>query len=189
LRCLICEKLSFLYICKECQKSVLKPTITKRKITEDFYCYSFYGYKNIEDLIKTKHKAIGSFVFEILAKNSFLKFAQNFKSESKIYVIPIDDKIKDGYSHTAILAKSMKNRVFIPKYNTLVAKNSISYSGKSYEYRLKNPRDFEFKGLKGVDLILVDDIVTTGLTLKEAYYKTKEYANPLFALTLADARD
>lgn len=189
MRCILCERLSFYHICKKCQKSLLKPTVTKRKLFDDFWVYSFYGYKNIEKLLKTKHHFLGSFVFKILAENSFKIFSEKFEENRKIYVIPVDDKIKENYSHTAILAKSMENRIFVPCFNSLIAKNQVSYSAKSYEYRIKNPRDFVYKGPKNKDVIVVDDIVTTGFTLKEAYLKIKEYANPLFALTLADAKN
>lgn len=189
MRCLICNSLSLSHICKNCQKNSLKPDISKRKLYNDFYVYSFYKYKNIENLLKTKHTFIGSFIFEIMAKNSFYQFSQNYKNESKIFVIAVDDKIDSGYSHTSILAKSMKNSIFKPKFNSLKSRNSVSYSGKSYEFRIKNPRDFEYSGPRDVDVVLVDDIITTGLTLKEAYDEVSKYANVLYALTLADARD
>ncbi len=189
MKCLICERFSLSHICKICQKTFLKPTISKRKIIDDFYVISFYKYKNIEKLLKTKHKFIGSFIYKILAQNSFKIFAQNYKGKSKIFVLPIDDRVKEFYSHTAILAKEMKNSSFIPLYSKLQAKNQVSYSGKSYEYRLKNPRNFKYLGPKDIDIILVDDIITTGFTIKEAYESIKDVTKPLFALTLADARD
>ncbi|WP_281951310.1 ComF family protein [Nitrosophilus kaiyonis] len=189
MRCLICERFSLKLICNSCQKEFLTPKLIKREIAKDFYVYSFYKYKEIEELIKTKHHFIGSFIFEILAQNSFKKFSNEFKSEEKIYALSIESKKIDQYSHTAILSNSLKSKTFIPLYNKLVAKNRITYSGKSYEYRIKNTRDFIYNGPKNVDIVLIDDIVTTGLTLKEAYCEIKKYCNPLFALTLADARN
>ncbi|WP_187648022.1 ComF family protein [Nitrosophilus labii] len=175
------------YICQKCQNALLKPTISKRELVKDFYVISFYKYKNIETLLKTKHTFIGSFVYEIVAKNSFCLFSKEFKQ--KAYVLPVDTRIKDYYSHTAILAKAMKSRYLAPLYNSLIAQNSVSYSAKSYQYRVENPRNFNYIGPQSVDVIIIDDIVTTGLTLKEAYEVVKQKANPLFALTLADARE
>jgi len=187
MRCLLCQNLSFSHICKNCQKEFLKPQITKREIFRDFYVVSFYKYSEIEHLLKTKHTFIGSFIYKILAKNSMKIFLKEFYQ--KAYLLPIDTRVKDYYSHTAILAKYSKSKNHKPLYNSLMSQNSVTYSGKSYEYRLKNPRDFIYLGPGGIDVILIDDIVTTGLTLKEAYFKIKQKANVLFALTLADARE
>ncbi len=187
MRCILCSCLSLKHICQKCQSALLKPTISKRELVKGFYVISFYKYKNIETLLKTKHTFIGSYVYEIVAKNSFSLFSKEFKQ--KAYVLPVDTKVKDYYSHTAILAKAMKGEYHTPLYNSLTAKNSVSYSAKSYQYRVENPRHFNYLGPEDVDIIIVDDIVTTGLTLKEAYEVVKQKANPLFALTLADARE
>jgi competence protein ComFC len=54
---------------------------------------------------------------------------------------------------------------------------------------LDNPRDFKYTFKKNINAILIDDIVTTGTTLCEAYsILKKNNINVLFALTLADAR-
>ena len=188
MRCLVCENLSWKLLCKRCQERLLRPNLRRRKLLGDFEVISFYSYSEIEELITTKHHIIGHQIFSILAKNSLRLFAREFFQSA--FVIPVDDKIsKAGYSHTAILAYAMKTKYLCPKYASLFARNSVNYSGKSLDFRLKNPRNFHYSGPAG-DIIIVDDVVTTGLTLKEAYSVTKSAgANPLFALTLADARD
>ncbi len=192
LRCIVCKSYSFDIICNSCQINYLKPTITKRVIDKDFEVISFYKYGDIAPLIKTKHKFIGSFVYKILANNSFKIFAKEFstKDQNTIYALSIDDNVDSGYSHAAILAKALKSETIIHTCNKLKAKNSINYSGKTLEYRLSHPREFEYSFERGVDVIIVDDIITTGTTIKEAKSVIeKSGANPLFALTLADAND
>ena len=139
-------------------------------------------------LLLSKYEYIGNSIYTVLAKNSFKKFSKNFSSFAT--VVPIDDTInRFGYAHTAILARSMKTTYLKPKFNILKARNRVHYAGKSLSFRLQNPRDFIYKGKKE-DIILIDDIVTTGVTLKEAFCVCKRSgANPLFALTLADAKE
>lgn len=190
MKCIVCKQISFKIICKNCQQTFLKPSKTARKLPCGFKIYSFYHYAEIADFLKTKHTHIGASVYKILAENTFRKFAQEFKFSSTIYALPIDDQPNSGYSHTAILAKELRAKNIKPKYSKLRAQNRVSYSGKSLEYRLKNPRKFYYNFKSNIDVILVDDIVTSSITLSEAKNRLlKEDVNPLFALTLADARD
>ncbi len=175
--CIICGRFSFRAICNKC-KSFLKPDIEfKNEVV------SFYDYEEIEFLIKYKYEKFGSRVFWELS-DVFRKFAENY--QKKAFVIPIDDRIKNGFSHTAILAKSMHSKNLIPLFGVLHAKNEVKYAGKSLEFRLNNPRNFKYTGLKNIDAILVDDVMTTGLTLKEAKeVLTKNGVNVLFSVVLA----
>ncbi len=188
--CIVCKNFSFSIICKKCQKNLLTPTKITRVLADGFKIYSFYRYNEIQDLLKTKHTHLGAEVYKIMAKNSFKEFAKNFRFNSTIYAIAIDDHVKHGYSHTAILTKALKSSSIKPLYNVLRAKNSISYSTKSLEYRLKNPREFQYSFKSGIDVILVDDIITTGTTILEAKTTLQKYhVNTIFALTLADAKE
>ena len=188
--CLVCGELSFFHICKNCRSSFLTPKITKRVLQDGFEVISFYKYSDIKDLLHTKHKFIGSFVYNILAKESFLKFATNFKLDSMVFSLSCDDDISSGYSHNAILNKYLKSSFITPVHSVLRATNSVKYSGKSLQFRQNNPRNFIYKFKPDIDAILVDDIITTGTTINEAKETLKKYnVNVLFALTLADARD
>jgi competence protein ComFC len=144
---------------------------------------SFYKYDEISELLKYKYEKFGSRVFWEFGK-VLKEFAKSYTQSA--YLIPIDDRIKKGYSHTAILAKSMQTKNLTPLFSSLHSQNDIRYAGKSLEFRLKNPRDFKYFGPRNIDVILVDDVMTTGLTLKEAKEVLKKYAvNVLFSVVLA----
>ncbi len=189
MRCILCERLSFSFICTDCRKNFLTPSFYKRDL-KDFEVFSFYKYSEIENLLNLKHTLLGYFVYKILAKNSFLPFSKEFKIDFPIFAIPIDDIPYSGYSHTAILAKYLKSKNINPAFHSLIATNRVIYRGKSLDFRLKNPRKFKYLFKRGIDAILIDDVVTTGSTLREAFWTLKKYdINVLFALTLTDARD
>lgn len=189
MKCLLCESLSFTHICKPCQENFLTPSLYKRKILNNIEVLSFYKYKDIKKLLHTKHTDIGYYIYTILAQNSFTKFAEEFPLESPLCSIAIDDTTRDGYSHTAILNKALTSKNIKPLYNKLRATNTLSYSGKSKEFRLLNPREFKLTNFKGSDVILVDDIITTGATLSQAVELLRaNKKETLFCLTLADAK-
>jgi competence protein ComFC len=55
---------------------------------------------------------------------------------------------------------------------------------------LENPREFYYTGEQGIEAILIDDIITTGVTLQEAQQELERHGvEVLFAVTLADARE
>lgn len=189
MRCISCEKLSLLIICKTCQTNFLQPTLNKRQLCDDFFVYSFYSYEELQDLINTKYKFFGDRVFNILAKLSFAKFAQEFNYDEKIISIPIDDHTRHEFSQSAILARHTKSKKITPIYSTLKATNKIKYAGKDLKFRQKNPRKFKYSGKSNQKVILVDDLVTSGLTILEARKKLNKYGcETLFALTLCDAK-
>ena len=190
MRCLLCHNLSFTVICKSCQKLFLQPNQTTRVLHDGFKIYSFYRYSEIAVLLKTKHTHIGAAVYRILAQNAMKAFKERFAFEVAVDVVPVDDIPKSGYAHTAILAKVLRTKHLQPYYGALRAQNDVNYSAKTLHYRQTNPRDFMYRGKRNENVILVDDIVTTGTTINEAKNVIlKSGAKPLFALTLADARD
>jgi competence protein ComFC len=174
--------------CKFCQEKLLNPTVTKRMLN-GLDVYSFFKYQHIQDLLLTKHTPQGFKVYKALAKLSFKPFIEHFMNENrdKVHILGIDEDVKSGYSHVALLTHEMRHQNVQVLHAKLMANNSINYSGKSFQYRLENPRAFDYRGLKNIEVILVDDIITTGTTLKEAReVLAKNGVEVLFALTLAD---
>ena len=188
MKCMMCENLSLTHICSSCQELFLTPSIYKRKIYNNIEVISFYKYSEIKKLLHTKHTDLGFYIYSILAKNSLAKFADDFEFCNPITSIAIDDNILSGYSHTALLNRELESKYIKPIHSKLRANNSISYSGKSKEFRLLNPRNFELKNFQERELILVDDIITTGSTLTQAIQTIEQNKKEvLFCLTLADA--
>ncbi len=191
MRCFSCSKLSLNIICKTCEKQLFVPTVSTRKVgTLDVI--SFFKYSTLESLLHTKHKPEGYRIYKALAKMTMKPFIEEFveSDDRDVYIVGIDEHVKSGYAHVALLTRAMKTKYSIPQYSALMAKNRVNYSGKTLQYRLEHPRDFVYTGKSDIDVILIDDIITTGITLQEAQQVlTANGVNVLFALTLADVEE
>lgn len=167
------------------------PNISTRKIgTLDVI--SFFKYSSLERLLHSKHKPEGYRIYKALANMTMKPFIEEFveNDDRDVYIVGIDEYVKSGYAHVALLTRAMKTRHSIPQHSSMMAKNRVNYSGKSLQFRLKHPRDFIYTGKPGIDVILVDDIITTGITLQEAQKVLMQHGvNVLFALTLADVEE
>ena len=189
MKCMMCENYSLTHICPSCQKNFLSPSLYKRQLKNGIEVYSFYKYKEIKELLFTKHTDIGFYIYTLLANNSFKKFAQNFFFDSPLVSVAVDENVESGYSHTAILNKALQSKNITPLFASLRAKNKVNYSGKSKAFRVANPRDYTLKEFPQKQVIIVDDIITTGSTLLEACKVLEaEGKEVLFCLTLADVQ-
>ena len=191
MRCFSCSKLSVPILCEVCVNQLFRTTTGTRTIgTLDVI--SFYKYSVLESLLLTKHKPEGYRIYKALAKMTMKPFIEEFaeNAEGDVYIIGVDEYVKSGYAHVALLTRVMKTKHTIPLHCALMAQNRVNYSGKDLQFRLSNPRNFKYKGKKNIDVILVDDIITTGITLQEAQKVLMQNdVNVLFALTLADVEE
>lgn len=190
MRCLLCGVWTFSTFCNACFNAI-KITPKCREIG-DFKIYSFFAFSEIEYLLHSKYQKIGSRIYGILARKASQYLKSILDSPLQVYGVGIDDKVgAQGYAHNAILLHSLKCVGIKPLYSTLYARNRVSYAGKSLEFRQANPRNFYLKRkVKDKEIVLVDDIITTGLTLTEAKeFLESKGAKVLNALVFADARD
>ena len=191
MRCYSCGRLSLKIICGHCQETLFVPSIQTRKIgTLDVI--SFYRYSTLEPLLLTKHKPEGYRVYRALGKMLLRPFMYEFVEQEigDVYVVGVDEYVKSGYAHVACLTHAMKMKHVKVQHASLLARNRVSYAGKPLQFRLENPREFHYTGKTNADVILVDDIITTGITLQEAQkVLMQQGVNVLFALTLADVEE
>ena len=191
MRCYSCSKLSFQIICKRCVEQLFVPAMSTSKVGI-LDVISFFKYSTLEALLHSKHKPEGYRIYKALANMTMKPFIEAFAANNNrdIYIVGIDEYVKSGYAHVALLTRAMKTKTSIPQHSALMARNRVNYSGKSLQFRLQNPREFVYTGKENIDAILVDDIITTGITLQEAQKVLMGHGvNVLFALTLADVQE
>lgn len=188
MKCLICGKWSLPHICGPCRTLHLTPSFHTRRILGSVPVHSFYRYDDVAPLLHTKHTDLGHYVYTLMARESFAQFAAAFEYEGRVAAIGIDDHVRHGYSHTAILAQSLKSAVIRPRHAKLRAHAAPRYSGMDFQYRLLHPRRFTVAPFEEEEVIVVDDIITTGLTLTQGVEALhREGKRVLFCLTLASA--
>lgn len=165
----------------------MTPSLYSRKLPNGIEVFSFYKYGEIKPLLFTKHTHLGFSIYKLLAHNSFQYFAQTFHTQNKHISLAIDDSVKNGYSHTALLNHALTSPSIKPLFHKIQATNHITYSGKSKKFRENNPRNFIIESFQGENIILVDDIITTGTTLSEAIHHLHvKQKSVSFCLTLSD---
>lgn len=190
MKCMVCERWSLTHICSHCQESLLTPTLHKRTIMGSIPVYSFFPYDEIEPLLLSKHTDIGYYIYSILAKRSLGAFAREWQYKNTVASLGIDDHATSGYAHTAVLNRALKSENILPQYGKLRATQHYKYAGKSVEERLMNPRQFIYAPFAENEVILVDDIVTTGTTLSEATEVLHANGKKvILCLTLTDAQN
>jgi competence protein ComFC len=191
MRCINCQNLSFRIICKRCKEVFYQENIKKR-VVEDVDVISLFGYSQVEPLILSKYHSIGYRLYRYFSKEHILPFLEVFAKNypTKIYLIGIDEVPNiQGYSHTSVLAHYSQTENITHLHSVLIAKNRVSYAKKSREFRLKNSRDFIYTGAKNIEVILIDDVITTGSTISQAVKVLRDSeVDVAFVLTLADAK-
>ncbi|OGH06398.1 MAG: hypothetical protein A2171_02285 [Candidatus Levybacteria bacterium RBG_13_35_9] len=191
--CLVCDKPSF---------NNLTHPICKRKYSIDG-CFSAIAYNKIAQklIYNFKYKPyltdLKKFLSELFVESIIQN--ENFMTQTQkgnwVFVpVPLfSSKLrKRGYNQSEILAKSLSEKFNFPVQNILKrtrdTKTQYKLKKEDREENMKNA--FVLKNqnskIKSQNIFLVDDIVTTGSTLKEAANILKRNgANKVFGLTLA----
>ena len=205
MRCVNCGAFSLRTICAACAANLAECRLSMRQV-EGFSVFYYYGYSEIRELILSKHHEYGAAVLARIASLSLAKFPLNLQREIsanpqnyeafkaggifKFNAVPLDDDARSGYSHTAILARALKSELIEPKFHCLRAQNRVKYTGQSLEFRLQHKRNFKILTPPKFPVILVDDIITSGLSMLQARESLIDGGfMPVCGLVLANAKE
>ena len=128
----------------------------------------------------------------------FSKLACNILERSDVFFdavvcVPISKKTmkERGYNQSALIAKKIAEYFDVPFYEDLIVK--VKETKRQSELKLKE-RAKNVKGafgtntperIKNSNVLLVDDIFTTGATMREAAKTISDYTDDIIAFTIA----
>ncbi len=186
------------FLCKSCAKTFnYLPYYSLNKI-EGVNIYSCFLYEdNIKKLIhnyKFKNKKNLSFHFASFLYKYFNKLDID---KNNLIIVPVPshkNRInKRGYDHILNIVKDF-SKLSCLKYNDKLlikikdTKPQFSLNKKERKENIKNSFNINLKEYKGENILIIDDIITTGSTLNEIineFYKNKIYN--INCLTLSKA--
>ncbi len=208
--CIKCGKPDNNWVCNRCLSTICREEDFKftamqtnqEIIHYDYFSYLFLYKGTIRNLI-IKYKFFESpymsnFFVNYILNNDFLY--SNFKFYDIIIPVPMskDKQMQRGYNQTALIAegvsKSLKNKGFELEYeNVLHKKEGINQQAKlNKEQRIENVKgaffvdDFGIEYIKNKNIVLIDDIFTTGSTVNECSRILKQVGcGNILVLTLA----
>lgn len=187
--CIICKAEDCNKICLSCLKSIKKINIIDSGISS----YGYYGGVLKQLILNLKYKkdfSAGDILSDLLS--DYIR--DNIEYDNCILsYIPLSKKSKKkrGFNQCEYIAKKVSEKLNIEVIEVL-----IKYKDTAEQKTLnKHDRDKNVKGafkikkgisISGCNIILIDDVTTTGSTMKEAYKILQENsAKSIKLLTLA----
>jgi len=177
--CIICKEEDCFGICDTCKKSI---KLIGEAYQDEIISYGYYGGVLKELILKFKYKdnfTAGDILAEILEEYITENF--NYK-EYIITYIPLSKKAEKvrGFNQCEYIAKKISRDLSIEVLEVLIkAKETKVQKKLKKDERFENIKN-AFKIKKGIKIknqkiILIDDVATTGATLKEAYKLLKKF--------------
>ncbi len=201
-QCINCGKAGS-SLCAICERTIITRPIAITKSTATLFDYHNPIIKKGIWALKYKgKKSIGAYFGTALYREFFKHLAYGKREESEIILIPVPANTKTlswrGYNHATVIAKTIVASAkkdgleLILRADILFKKREVFQQAKteSRERRIANISEafgiHNGEYLTGKTVILIDDVITTGATIKEARRVVKLY-KPKRVLAIAVA--
>ncbi|EGT3615298.1 ComF family protein [Clostridium perfringens] len=191
-KCYICNKEGKKIICDKCRGEI--PKVKDILIIEEctMMVCSYYSFIVKDLILRLKYK--GDFhageILVLLLEEKVRE--ENLKIDFITYVPVAKDSLKKKeFNQCEYLSKELAKKLDVKAIETLKKKNKIKeQKSLSREEREKNVKDAfklkNYKGLEGKNILLLDDVMTTGATLKSCIRELKKIKDiKIFLLTIA----
>lgn len=170
------------YLCQKCRKS-LKYHYQKIMI-EDMEVEIFYDYDSLFKDVLLQYKEC----YDEALKKVFLYKIKDYLMikyhNYNIMYVPSSIKKREerGFNHLKEIFEELK----LKEIEGIQMKEDISQLSKGYKDRLKMENNFIYKGnIHPNNLLIVDDVYTTGSSIKGVYKAMKPYCKKIKAVVLA----
>lgn len=188
--CIICKESECFGICTSCKKSI---NTIKYCEEEEILSYGYYGGVLKELILQFKFKSnfTSGDILSKLLEEYIVKYIEYEKYI--LTYIPLSKKSKKsrGFNQCEYIAKKISRDLSIGVVETLIKQRETKEQKTlRKDERYENIKDaFELKegiNLNDTNIILIDDVTTTGITLKEGYKILKKSgAKDIKLLTLS----
>lgn len=174
-----------------CHACLFEKTKWHLSSIRSLFLYQDFG-KKIILMLKRKND---EYLYKILARLAFANHSNYLKNIDFIIPIPLHwiKKFLRGFNQAHLLAEMINQLLALPISNNILKriKNTESQIQKSKKERVRNVKNaFNINDcdLMGKNILLIDDVVTSGATANECARILKKYgANEVKLLTIARA--
>lgn len=187
-KCIICDEIGFIGICPYCKSNIKVLNIDNNYSIS----YGFYGGTLKKLILEFKYR--GNFIAGEILSKFLVEIINNKKINGDIICyVPMTKKSvkKRGFNQCKLIANNIGFYTDIKVSNCIKkVKNTREQKTLSKEERNINVKDaFVISNdidIKGKDVILIDDVMTTGATVNECKNVLKKSgANKIIILTIA----
>ena len=190
-RCLYCDKVINTYslksfflkedkLCINCRNKLIKKKVKIER--NGLEITSFYKYDSFfKDLLLQYKECFDEALSEVISYDVIDYIKYKYKKYDLLLVPSSKKHVEErGFDHLSVLFKELKNkRINIEMIKDLTQKNINNRDRKLME------TNYIYEGLNGKNLLIIDDVVTTGSTLKGVYDVMKNYYDNIEIITLA----
>lgn len=185
-KCIACDN-EVIGLCPICKKKIIRVKEDSKVLSYGYY--SGVMKKLILEFKYNKNFLAGNIITDYLCE---LINENNIDADAILFIPSSKKALKNrGFNQCEFIAERISRKLNIPIYRDIIkSKNIKEQKTLSKEDRLKNVEGaFKIKNNKNIkdkNIILIDDVITTGATLLECEKLLKKYeANSIKILTVA----